>query len=740
MRKMICSAIILAVLASVVFPAGVFADSPLTSTEFYTAYLDVELVAKAREMGHIDEEMAQYLSDPANPLDIKAAVINAIGWGKPGNTERYASLILGKTLDDLDLDVIPPHDLFCIGYLMAMEYYGDVGFTPYILEKASLKLPDSFTVTMITALVKGQVALKDVNEWYKVWEYADEVVSDQNLVRDMRDEAVEIIMDYIALYKDYFDYGKPKPITLTYFRSPKDEAEDLVKGYIAERFYNKLEEKTNIKIDFIITPEDIQMEKLMLMVAAGEIPDFIEFPWQKYPGLLEKMAEMGVIIELSDLINNYAPHVRHVIETNTEMMNQIRAFRDHIYQVPVINIQETLVGTGPVIREDLLKKYWLNVPETIKDWENVLKVFKDAEPSVKPLTFSLSMLKESNVFISAFGIPYGFGVRDGKVFYGPVEDSYREFLSTLSRWYKNELIDPEFLVLQDSQIKAKVNDGKVAAFIGSVDDMKNSSYALKSVDSSFELVPARNPVLYDRDKLNMLSEIPISTESGIAIGSKNVYPRESVQWIEQAYIEAVNPWSLNTREQVQFKLPPVTFTEEESSELSAIMSNLSVYTDERFARYVIGDESLDSFEDYVMKAKKLGVDRAVEIMQAALDRYNNRMPILEINGLVVETDTDPMIIIGGEMLLPVRFVVEGLGGSVAWHAGNRMITAMLGDTVLSLRAGSTEVLINYVLTTLNRKVEIINRRAYVPVWFIEETFDVDVSYDESTRTVKVVKK
>jgi len=121
MRKMICSAIILAVLASVVFPAGVFADSPLTSTEFYTAYLDVELVAKAREMGHIDEEMAQYLSDPANPLDIKAAVINAIGWGKPGNTERYASLILGKTLDDLDLDVIPPHDLFCIGYLMAME-------------------------------------------------------------------------------------------------------------------------------------------------------------------------------------------------------------------------------------------------------------------------------------------------------------------------------------------------------------------------------------------------------------------------------------------------------------------------------------------------------------------------------------------------------------------------------------------------------------------------------------------
>lgn len=35
-------------------------------------------------MPYIDEEIAMYLSAPENPLDIKAAVINAIGWETKG--------------------------------------------------------------------------------------------------------------------------------------------------------------------------------------------------------------------------------------------------------------------------------------------------------------------------------------------------------------------------------------------------------------------------------------------------------------------------------------------------------------------------------------------------------------------------------------------------------------------------------------------------------------------------------
>ncbi len=82
MRKILCSFIIMSVITSMIFPVRSFADSPVTSTDFYTAYLDIEEVAKASEMTYIDEETALYLSDSENPIDVKAAVINAIGWEK----------------------------------------------------------------------------------------------------------------------------------------------------------------------------------------------------------------------------------------------------------------------------------------------------------------------------------------------------------------------------------------------------------------------------------------------------------------------------------------------------------------------------------------------------------------------------------------------------------------------------------------------------------------------------------
>ena len=44
-----------------------FADSPLTSTDFYKAYMDVPLVQEAlNSKGKITNEMIEYIADPRN--------------------------------------------------------------------------------------------------------------------------------------------------------------------------------------------------------------------------------------------------------------------------------------------------------------------------------------------------------------------------------------------------------------------------------------------------------------------------------------------------------------------------------------------------------------------------------------------------------------------------------------------------------------------------------------------------
>ena len=58
---------------------GLRADSPITSTEFYKAYKEFGMVKAAKASGVLSVSMARYLSNPKNPIGIKAAIINARG-------------------------------------------------------------------------------------------------------------------------------------------------------------------------------------------------------------------------------------------------------------------------------------------------------------------------------------------------------------------------------------------------------------------------------------------------------------------------------------------------------------------------------------------------------------------------------------------------------------------------------------------------------------------------------------
>ncbi|MBT9777468.1 extracellular solute-binding protein [Clostridium sp. MCC353] len=71
-------------------------------------------------------------------------------------------------------------------------------------------------------------------------------------------------------------------------------------------------------------------------------------------------------------------------------------------------------------------------------------------------------------------------------------------------------------------------------------------------------------------------------------------------------------------------LPPITPNSDESKEFATIMNQVQTYRDEMTIKYIMGQESLDTFDNYVENIKKLGIDRAIEIQNTALKRYNER--------------------------------------------------------------------------------------------------------------------
>ena len=71
-------------------------------------------------------------------------------------------------------------------------------------------------------------------------------------------------------------------------------------------------------------------------------------------------------------------------------------------------------------------------------------------------------------------------------------------------------------------------------------------------------------------------------------------------------------------------LPAVTATPDEAEELAEMMSDIETYVEEMFVKFITGQEPLDNFGAFQDRLKQMGIERAIEIKQAGLARYNAR--------------------------------------------------------------------------------------------------------------------
>lgn len=202
-KKYIVSLFIIGVMLFSMNPITAFADSPVTSTDFYKAYMDIEIVRIAKEKGIIGAEIANYLYSSKNPIDVKAAVINALGWKFEGknNAENYVKLMYSKDIDKLDLNLLSGEEIFCISYMMALDDYFHPDKALPMMEKAYEKNSASFTITIVRSILKSQDDMLNKGNWQMVWGNTENVLTSTTLEKDMRQEGIDIIVEYMKLYK-----------------------------------------------------------------------------------------------------------------------------------------------------------------------------------------------------------------------------------------------------------------------------------------------------------------------------------------------------------------------------------------------------------------------------------------------------------------------------------------------------------------------------------------------------------
>lgn len=109
-----------------------------------------------------------------------------------------------------------------------------------------------------------------------------------------------------------------------------------------------------------------------------------------------------------------------------------------------------------------------------------------------------------------------------------------------------------------------------------------------------------------------------------------------------------------------------------------------------------------------------------------------------VNGTAKTLDAAP-VIRNSRTMLPVRFVAENLGATVGWDGATSTVTVSTASTTIEIVIGKATAKVNGVEITLDSPAFIENSRTYLPVRFVSENLGATVAWDGATSTATLTK-
>ncbi len=207
-------------------------------------------------------------------------------------------------------------------------------------------------------------------------------------------------------------------------------------------------DKVNIDIVPIFIESSNFAEVLSLKIASGDEPD----TWTVsggYAGLGQYIQD-EIIAEIPrEMLQTHGPGIIQALDSAKDeaWAAATAGGKGKIYNLP------SVVGywkyVDPVIwRSDWLEKEGFSKPPaTLEQAEKAFYAFRNDDPdgNGKKDTYALSK-SGLEVVYGAFGyIPSFWSIKNKKLVYGAVQPEIKEALTLLAKWYKDGLIDPEFV-------------------------------------------------------------------------------------------------------------------------------------------------------------------------------------------------------------------------------------------------------------------------------------------------------
>lgn len=304
--------------------------------------------------------------------------------------------------------------------------------------------------------------------------------------------------------------------------------------------FQDYEKMSNVHVEFTEAPTDGFQEKKNLLFASNELPDAF---YRSGITQLEatRYGAASQLIPLEELIDQYAPNLKGLMEKYPEIRSGITTPEGHIYAIPGIVTLDAARTDKKWINQAWLKKLNLDIPETTDDLYNVLVAFRDKDPNGNGKKDELPMtarppipgqgLPIVNMMSGSFGLDqqlgYNINLVNDKVEIWMGNDRNKEMLQYLNKLYKEKLLDPDMFSQKEADYLAKQSSGNTGLFF----DQTNNVFR-EIQDQYTGIAPFKGP---HGDQMQSQGA-PIARDFGaFAITSANKNPELTMRWIDYFY-------------------------------------------------------------------------------------------------------------------------------------------------------------------------------------------------------------
>lgn len=324
-----------------------------------------------------------------------------------------------------------------------------------------------------------------------------------------------------------------EPITFTFYNA--DGAEDPWTDPVALA----ITEATGVTLDTLY-PSDVEEKTVELMIATGELPDLI---FAK--GDSDILIEQGALIDLSDLIDEYGPHIKALYGDEYEKLQSSRE-NPAIYQLCCGRVQdEALTSSGTAqLQWAVLAFNDYRIPYTLDEYGDMIREYKARHLNIDGQTtigITLSVtdwhwyttLANPSGYIANGAIDNGQWIvsDDYKVQYKHMVGGQKEYYRWLNRMYDEKVLDQEFAIQTHEDYLEKIASGRVLGLLDADWDYTTAENTLKAA-GRYERTYAGLPVTIDSSvKCASLAPQGLNTW-GIGITTACKDPVRAIQFLD----------------------------------------------------------------------------------------------------------------------------------------------------------------------------------------------------------------